>query len=116
MSEREAAISLRHMRDAARRAMEIAQPLTRPGLQADQVETLALTRLVEVIGEAARRVPDEFRREHEEIPWRRIAGTRDRLIQGYDQVDLDILWTIVRDQLPLLVEQLDEALRSIEET
>lgn len=115
MSERKAAVPLRHMLDAARRAIEIAHPLARERLQPDQVETLALTRLVEILGEAARRVPETIRREHAHIPWRQIAGTRDRLIHGYDQVDLDILWTIVRDQLPLLVKQLDETLRVLDE-
>ena len=111
MSERDPDVALRHMLDAARRALEIARPLTREQLDADRVETLALTRLVEVLGEAARRVPEVVRAAHAQIPWRQITGTRDRLIHGYDQVDLDILWTIVRDRLPLLVQQLDAALR-----
>jgi len=116
MSERDPALPLRHMRDAARRAIAIAAPLAREQLEADQVETLALTRLVEIVGEAARRVPDAVRKEHAEIPWRQIAGTRDRLIHGYDQVDLDILWNIVVDQLPKLVARLDEALKGTEQS
>lgn len=110
MSERDASLPLRHMREAARRAIEIAEALTRQRLTADGVETLALTRLIEILGEAARRVPDEVRGAHPEIPWRLIVGTRDRLIHGYDQVDLDILWNIARHQLPPLVEQLDAVL------
>lgn len=112
MSERDVAVPLRHMRDAARRAIEIARPLVRASLAEDQVETLALTRLLEVIGEAATRVPEAFRLEHPEIPWREITGTRNRLIHGYDRVDLDILWNIVHDQLPVLLAQLDAALSS----
>jgi uncharacterized protein with HEPN domain len=111
MSARDVAVALRHMRDAAARAIEISRPLDRGSLAPDGLETLALTRLVEVIGEAARRVSEPVRQEHPAIPWRQIAGTRDRLIHGYDQVDLDILWTIVHEQLPLLVRQLDEALK-----
>jgi uncharacterized protein with HEPN domain len=110
MSERDASVPLRQMRDAARRAVEIARSLSREELKSDQVETLALTRLLEILGEAARRVPDDLRAEHGTIPWRQIVGTRNRLIHGYDRVDLDILWTIVRDQLPGLVEQLDAVL------
>jgi uncharacterized protein with HEPN domain len=115
MSERDVAVPLRHMRDAARRAVEIARSSTRAELDATRVETLALTRLIEVIGEASRRVPEEFRRAHPEIPWRLIAGTRDRLIHGYDEVDLDILWNIVAEQLPDLVARLDAVLRTLEE-
>jgi len=107
MSARDALVPLRQMRDAARRALEIARSLSRADLRPDQVETLALTRLLEVLGEAARRVPSTVRDENPTIPWRQITGTRDRLIHGYDRVDLDILWTILQDQLPPLVEQLD---------
>jgi uncharacterized protein with HEPN domain len=113
MSERDSAIPLRHMRDAANRAIEIAGALARENLTEDKVETLALTRLLEIIGEAARRVPEAFRIGHPAIPWREITGTRDRLIHGYDRVDLDILWTIVREQLPLLVAQLNDVLRGL---
>jgi uncharacterized protein with HEPN domain len=114
MSERDPAVALRHMRDAARRAVEIASPLSREHLHPDVVETLALSRLLEIPGEGARRVPDAVRSAHPGIPWRQIVGTRDRLIHGYDQVDLDILWTIVREQLPPLIVQLEAVLRSCE--
>ena len=114
MSEHDPAVSLRHMLDAARRAIEVARGRTREGLSSDDVETLALTRLVEIVGEASRRVPEGIRAEHSGIPWRQIAGTRDRLIHGYDEVDLDILWTIVSERLPELVPQIEAALRSLE--
>lgn len=110
MSARDVTVSLRQMRDAASRAVEIARKLTRKELQPDHVETLALTRLLEILGEAARRVPESTRGENSRIPWREIVGTRDRLIHGYDQVDLDVLWTIVADQLPELIRQLDAVL------
>ncbi len=112
MSEREPTVALRHMLDAARRAIEIARPLTRERFRSEAVEVLALTRLVEILGEAARRLPVAFREAHPAIPWREITGTRDRLIHGYDQVDLDILWTIVRQQLPLLASQLEAILKT----
>jgi uncharacterized protein with HEPN domain len=63
---------------------------------------LALVRLLEIIGEAARRVSVGLRESHPEIPWAEIAGTRDRLIHGYFDVDLDIVWGIVTQDLPAL--------------
>ena len=110
MSEREAVVPLRHMRDAAARAIEIARGLERQRLDADSVETLALTRLVEIVGEAVRRIPKEVVARHPQVPWSQIAGTRDRLIHGYDEVDLDILWNIVGERLPVLVGQIDRIL------
>ena len=67
-------------------------------------------RFLEILGEAARRVPDSIRGSHPSIPWRQIVGTRDRLIHGYDQVDLEVLWIIVQSQLPPLIAQLDAIL------
>jgi len=110
MSERDATVSLRHMLDAARRAIELAHGRSRADLDEQDVVALALTRLVEIVGEASRRVPEDVRRDHAEIPWRQIAGARDRLIHGYDEVDLDILWNIVTVRLPELVQQVEAVL------
>jgi len=66
-----------------------------------------LTRAVEVIGEVARRVSAESREQYDAIPWSKITGTRDRLIHGYDQVDLDLLWNIVTVNLPPLITELE---------
>ena len=72
---------------------------------------LALIKLVEIVGEAARRSPEELQERHPEIPWREIIGTRDRLVHGYDAVDHDILWTIVTDDFPPLAKQIEAILR-----
>ena len=71
------------------------------------MRTLAVVRLVEIIGEAARAVSEPTPIQFPEISWREIVGTRDRLIHGYEEVDLDILWTIVTDDLPVLVSELN---------
>ena len=71
------------------------------------MRTLAVVRLVEIIGEAARAVSEPTRTQFPEVSWRQIVGTRDRLIHGYEEVDLDILWTIVTDDLPVLVAELN---------
>jgi len=68
-------------------------------------------RLMEVVGEAAARVPDDFRDRHPEVPWRDVTDLRNRLIHGYDVVDFDILWTIIQEDLPPLIEQLQAIVR-----
>jgi uncharacterized protein with HEPN domain len=71
---------------------------------------LAMTRLLEIVGEAAGRVSQATRDQQPQIAWPQIVGLRNRLIHGYDQVDCDILWLIVRDDLPPLVDELRKSL------
>ena len=103
-------VRLRHMLDAALKAVELTESCKRVDLDRDEKLALALVRLLEVLGEAAKSVSGQCRREYPEIPWRQIAGTRDRLIHGYFDVDFDIIWKIVSIDLPSLVMQLEEIL------
>ena len=68
---------------------------------------LSLVRLLEIVGEAANRVPLEERPRYPQIPWPQLISLRNRLIHGYDNVDFDILWQIVTRDLPVLVSELD---------
>ena len=104
-------VALLHMRDHAAEAVALARRRSRDDLDSDRMLALALTRLVEVIGEAAGRVSAETQRGQGDIPWRQIIGTRNRLIHAYDQVDLDILWRIVCSELPPMIERLDAILQ-----
>jgi uncharacterized protein with HEPN domain len=95
------------MIEAARKAVGFAAGRSRLDLDADELFALAATRLVEILGEAARHVPDDFRDAHPEVPWRAVAGTRDKLIHGYFDVDYDILWEILSKDLPALIPLLE---------
>ena len=99
---------LRHMRDAARKAVSFCAGKTRNDLDGDEILVLALVRLVEIIGEAARSVSSEARAKSAAVPWREITGTRDRLVHGYADVNLDILWNIVTEDLPPLIAELEK--------
>ena len=68
----------------------------------DRLFFLALLKLVEIVGEAATRIPEATHARYPDIPWREIIGTRNRLIHGYDAVDLNILWEIVTADFPPL--------------
>jgi uncharacterized protein with HEPN domain len=103
MTKRSNDIRLRHMLDHAREAISLTEGKARQDLDRDRLLELALVRLLEVVGEAASRVPDDEQRRYSEIPWSQIIGLRHRLIHGYDAVDLDILWQIVVHDLPPLV-------------
>ena len=103
-------ISLRHMLEHAREAVDLTQGKERADLTSDRMLELALTRLVEIVGEAARRVSRASQQKHPQIAWSPIIGLRNRLVHGYDAVDLDILWDIVQQDLPLLIAALETIL------
>jgi uncharacterized protein with HEPN domain len=91
------------MLDHGREAVVMAQGRSRSDLDADRQFNLALVRLLEIVGEAASRMTPEDCALYPDIPWPHIVGLRNRLIHGYDDVDLDILWQIItQDLLPLI--------------
>jgi uncharacterized protein with HEPN domain len=101
---------LRHMLSHAQEAARMAETRTRADLDSDRQLNLSLVRLMEVVGEAASRVTAQTRAQLPGIPWPDITGLRNRLVHGYDSVDFDILWNIVRHDLPPLIRELRVAL------
>ncbi|MBN1515725.1 DUF86 domain-containing protein [Candidatus Sumerlaeota bacterium] len=83
-------------------------------LKKDRMLELALVRLVEIIGEAAARINEETKVKCGAIPWPQIVGMRNRLVHGYDNIDLNLLWDTVQDDLPLLIDALKKTLDNLE--
>ena len=108
MSRHEDMVRLHHMLDHAREAVALMQDKNRPHLEDSRVLQLALVRLIEIVGEAAGRVSKEKQSELSNIPWAEIVGMRNRLIHGYDFLDLDILWQTVNEDLPVLIAELEK--------
>lgn len=101
---------LRHMLDSAEEALSLIQGKTRKDLDDDRLLNLSLVRLLEIVGEAANRVSEEERLKYRSIPWQEIVGLRNRLIHGYDSVDMTIVWQILTRDLPPLVKELKRIL------
>ena len=110
MSRDEDKIYLGHMLDMTRRAISAIDSKSREAFDEDEILRLGLTHIVQVIGEAAGRVSEDFPKEHPEIPWRRIIGMRHRIVQDYMRVDEDILWPVVNHDLPDLLPRLEKIL------
>lgn len=104
-------IRVRHMLDFARKAVAFNKGKSRSDLDRNEMLAIATIHLIEVIGEASRTVSDSFQSQHPEIPWQPISGTRNRLAHGYIDVDLDVIWTIVTQDLPPLIKQLRRILK-----
>jgi uncharacterized protein with HEPN domain len=98
------------MLDHTREAVAMVQGKTRRDLDQDRKLNLSLVRLLEIVGEAANRIAKEDRSGCADIPWPEIVGLRNRLNHGYDDVDFDILWQIVKQDLPPLVKTLERIL------
>ncbi len=101
---------LEHMLEAAKKAIQLSRDRKREDLDSDDLFALGITRLLEIIGEAASRVSPQTRQRHDEIPWSQITGMRNRLIHGYDVIDEDILWQTITHDLPALVRSLKRIL------
>jgi uncharacterized protein with HEPN domain len=114
MSKRDPTASLHQILSYAKEAAEISREKTRPDLDRDRLLNLALTRLLEMLGEAANRVPEEVRAQYPDLPWLQMIAARNRLIHGYDSVDFDILWAIIKHDLPALIVRLEEILGTTE--
>ena len=93
---------LRHIRDEAAFLMEQVQGLHEDEFTRNGVLRRAFVRSIEIIGEAARQLPDDFKQQHADIEWRAMSGMRNVLIHGYFVVDYDIVWDIAANKIPAL--------------
>lgn len=91
---------LQHILDEADYLIEQSQGLDVGRFLEDDTLRRAFVRSLEIVGEAAKRIPADFKDEHPEIEWRSMAGMRDRLIHGYFGVDYDLVWDVVETKIP----------------
>ena len=96
-----------HMLDAARKAVDWGRRTTRAEYDANEHLRLALTHLVQTIGEAARHVSDPFRTANPAVPWAKVIAMRHKVVHDYLDVDYDIVWTVVSEELPALIPGLE---------
>jgi uncharacterized protein with HEPN domain len=101
---------LRHILDAADEALVFINNKERSDLDADKMLVLALVRLLEIMGEAASGISDKTKSKYPEIAWRQMSAMRNRLIHGYFEVNLDIVFQTVTVELPPLAVQIRKAL------
>ncbi len=103
-------VRLRHMLDATCEAVAFIKDSRREDLDNDRKLTLALVKDIEIIGEAAYQISEETRQNLPDIPWDDIVGMRHRLVHAYFDINLDVLWKTVQEDLPPLVQILSAAL------
>jgi uncharacterized protein with HEPN domain len=96
--------------DAMDKAEVLVEGLAYRQFEEDFRTNFAVIRALEIIGEATKRLPMSVRERYPEIPWTGMAGMRDRIIHGYDTVDLQIVWDVVKQDIPAIKPQIQQIL------
>jgi uncharacterized protein with HEPN domain len=99
--------------DASLKAEQFVAGITFEEFEKNDEKVFAVAHALEIIGEAARSIPEEKRTQYADVPWRSITGMRDKLIHGYFTVDLSRVWETVRNDLPSLREAISKILAEV---
>ena len=110
MSRHDPVITLRHMLEYAREAAALVRGRERADLDRDRQLNLGVVRLLEVLGEAASRIPPDMRAGYPQIQWTQMVGMRNRLIHAYDFIDFNTIWKTLTVDLPPLIDELEKVL------
>jgi uncharacterized protein with HEPN domain len=103
---------LRHIRLEVEYLRDSCAALSLEEFLADETLRRAVVRSLEIIGEAAKKVTEEFRTSYPDIEWRAMSGMRDRLIHDYFGVDYELVWDVVQNHIPILQHQISSILDS----
>jgi len=106
MSERSPSLLIHDILNSGEKIIRYTAPLTLEAFIANEIITDAVIRNFEIIGEAANRLPEEFKNQNSHIDWFRIRGFRNRIVHDYAGVDLGIVWLIIKNFLPETIEKL----------
>lgn len=114
MSSHDPRVTLRQLAGFADEALSLVAGQSLPSLLADPVRTRAFERVMELVGESAKRIPEELRALYPAIPWRQITGMRDIISHAYEDLAYEVLWGAVQRDLPKLKENIASLLKKLE--
>jgi len=100
-----------HMLDMSQKAVDALKGKTRPQFDQDELLKLALTHLIQTIGEAASHVSEATQGKNQNVPWKKIIGMRHKVVHDYMYVDFDIVWDVVSVDLPSLIAELQKMMK-----
>ena len=106
MSKRSSELLVEDIWESIEKIERYTEGMTQNNFQSDEKTTDAVVRNLEIIGEAAGRLPEDFTDQHSEIEWVKIIGLRNRIVHEYFGVDLQIIWQILKKDLPVFKESL----------
>ncbi|WP_099239303.1 HepT-like ribonuclease domain-containing protein [Synechococcus sp. BDU 130192] len=106
---------LLHIRDEADVLIRFSQGVDKDTFLRDEMLTRSFVRCLEIIGEATKNLPDSLRAKYPAVPWRQMAGMRDKLIHEYFGVNYDLVWDVVINEIPVLYKQVYVILEEVED-
>ena len=113
MMQRDDRVYLQHILDAATRISEYLKGIGEAEFQESNLLQDGVIRQIQIVGEAAKRVSRDFCNQYPAVPWRDIAGMRDKLVHDYFGVDVGMVWVTAKDDLPELRKQVAEILANL---
>jgi uncharacterized protein with HEPN domain len=112
MSKRDWKLLLEDIRESIQKVEKYVAGLTLEQFKTNELVIDAVVRNLEIIGEASRMMPEEGKKKLSNLPWNNMVGLRNRIIHEYFGVDLNIIWYIVKNELPSVKNQIDSELES----
>ncbi|MBS3100176.1 DUF86 domain-containing protein [Candidatus Pacearchaeota archaeon] len=113
MTDKSDLVFIEHILESINAIGGFSENLNREELSLNRLKQSAIVREIEIIGEAVKNISDNLKNTHKKIEWREIAGTRDKMIHHYFGVDLDIVWNIIKVNLPELKAKIVNIKREI---
>ena len=106
MNKKDDLVFIKHILESIEAIGEFSKGLSREELASSRLKQSAIVREIEIIGEAIKNVSTKLKNKNKDIEWKAIAGTRDKMIHHYFGVDLDIIFSIVKKEIPILKKQI----------
>lgn len=100
--------------DAMNKVLKFVEGISYEEFAQDEKTIFAVIRAIEIIGEAVKNIPDDIRREYPAIPWRGMAGMRDKVVHGYFGVNLKVVWETVQERIPEVKPLFEKMLKDLE--
>ncbi|HOE92425.1 MAG TPA: DUF86 domain-containing protein [Methanofastidiosum sp.] len=111
--KREYTLYLKDMLENIEKANYFIENLTYEDFKADERTNFAVIRCLEIVGEASKSIPKEIKSKYNDIPWKDIAGLRDKIVHGYSEINLFRVWLVVKEDFPILKEEIENIMKDL---